>query len=509
MTDLPPVYYINMERSEARRIAMENEFQRYGIDATRVEAVDGSDRESLDSQIRTPSYHRIRYPREMATTASHLRAINSAYRDGQEMALILEDDVEIGLMFKTVPTLQDVISRLPDDWEILHLVGLTGLYREALAKPDLFSFRPFVTMEEYPSYFAAAYIINRRGMARLSEHIRQDGVVHICDCFLEERRMTKPFFEEYHLFFADHFIFGRCRSYRTTKPYANIKAEDTNIQLDNDGNFIDHHKNTHQRIRDYISLHHETTTWILFGNKVSNRHEVTTRLLRRGIYNFLFLDTSRTQGVPYTINLDKRVIAINEIGGGCCNVSTAMKIIRSSPLFASLGRLVVVLDDKLNLMILNCRNDISDEPRIMRTVAKKVKGRQSQINRLDLKGLVQREWSDDDTPRNFVLSRKGLKQLALENTKEDIHSILSRAMLKSYKQFVQRTGRKDGYIRLENKYPGTYFRLADIELPRALLGGDGAAPNNLSADVDKEMAKMSPQKQQSGEKGSALIYPRR
>lgn len=73
---LPFVYWINLERSDARRRRMQAALDERGLLNARVEAVDGADPSALLAAMHTV----IGRPAELACTASHLRAIEQIGR---------------------------------------------------------------------------------------------------------------------------------------------------------------------------------------------------------------------------------------------------------------------------------------------------------------------------------------------------------------------------------------------------------------------------------------------
>ena len=152
-----PVYYINLDRSSARRELLESKFRDYGLSPIRVPAVDGK----KIKNIKGGSADGINFvssfsltPYEVACTLSHFRAIERARDDGHDLALVLEDDMAPDLIPYWEETLHQVIAKLPEDWTVINL-------------------NPSCELKKLSSYSkrhcwsAEAYLINRKGM----EHI--------------------------------------------------------------------------------------------------------------------------------------------------------------------------------------------------------------------------------------------------------------------------------------------------------------------------------------------------
>jgi hypothetical protein len=149
-----PVYWINLDRAPERRSLMEEQFARHAVrDHTRVVALDqrllpgrwreeGPDAGWRDHDVVEgdgegallwlPSWkrelvlasRRLGIVRSMAAvTLSHVAAIEAAYEAGHAFALIVEDDLGLGLLPSwSHATLSEVLDEAPDGWHVLQLV---------------------------------------------------------------------------------------------------------------------------------------------------------------------------------------------------------------------------------------------------------------------------------------------------------------------------------------------------------------------------------------------------
>ena len=98
--------------------------------------------------------------KELATCMSHLKAIRTAYKNGDDIALVLEDDVMLDDRF--VETSWDLVSAAPKNWEVLQLYvqhpKMVGHFNHLLD--------PWIFWQS-KNWAASAYFINRKGMEKL------------------------------------------------------------------------------------------------------------------------------------------------------------------------------------------------------------------------------------------------------------------------------------------------------------------------------------------------------
>jgi GR25 family glycosyltransferase involved in LPS biosynthesis len=144
-------YWINLDRADDRRGRMENMLDQYGVtNHTRINAFDGRHFNRMFSTNHSVSYvsghNSVTFPnsrgawvdgvmpspQECACALSHLKAIQRAYRDGSEIAIIFEDDVtfEHSKFWGKNETLKDLIveaGSLEKNWGIIQLswIGVT------------------------------------------------------------------------------------------------------------------------------------------------------------------------------------------------------------------------------------------------------------------------------------------------------------------------------------------------------------------------------------------------
>jgi GR25 family glycosyltransferase involved in LPS biosynthesis len=197
------VYYINMDKSIERKRFMETQGDKYGFDMTRVAGVDGSKLESktsgsfdVDGVSRTflvePGFQDYSKS-ELGCTLAHLKAIKTAYDNGDKNILIAEDDLSFGLLPLWTTDMRTVMKNAPDDWEIIKL------YRIKNDCP--YDGRDYLPATEKSCWLTAAYLVNRKGMLKVADMFKHDVLV------------IKPIEGVPDLIVADAYIYELLKSY--------------------------------------------------------------------------------------------------------------------------------------------------------------------------------------------------------------------------------------------------------------------------------------------------------
>ena len=224
-----PVLYINLDRSEQRRGRLRKESKRFGVNLIRVPGVDGDKLEWEQGTLDTP-YGKIPYvnkfnpvfisallgvspTRELGALLAHLRAIYTARFLNLPYAIIIEDDVtleHLALMDETIP---QIVSRAPRDWEVInlftpHCKSRTDHTTEFIPWHNSFCTTGFAGIAKQPCFYAAAYIINRRGIEKLANRR---------SLFLKPDLETKE--NEWPLsYVVDNYIYSLTNSYMCRTP---------------------------------------------------------------------------------------------------------------------------------------------------------------------------------------------------------------------------------------------------------------------------------------------------
>nr|WP_282567808.1 glycosyltransferase family 25 protein [Devosia sp. MC521] len=159
------IYYINLASRPDRREFMEHQLAGLGLVGTRIESATPDDltaeQLALYCNSEKPKYLR---PRELACTMSHERAWAAMLANGDERALILEDDAELSSMLPRLLAELDGI-----DIDILRLEA-TG--RRLRLLPKVQTTAGGVDLHPFRStpMGAAGYIVNARAAKALLGH---------------------------------------------------------------------------------------------------------------------------------------------------------------------------------------------------------------------------------------------------------------------------------------------------------------------------------------------------
>ena len=173
--DIPcPVYYINMDKDIDRRRFMEQQIEKMpNVSFTRVNGFNGhairnkknDSIEYNDGFIKFVNKFDGMTTSEIGCTMSHLIAIKQAYTNGDEIAMICEDDI----LFDTctlIKPIQEMINEAPKNWEILQLCSFTAkeMHEKSKNHPEIDYIR---NNGKNRHYNTACYLINRNGMENI------------------------------------------------------------------------------------------------------------------------------------------------------------------------------------------------------------------------------------------------------------------------------------------------------------------------------------------------------
>lgn len=191
-------YYINLERSKDRREAMEKKF----ANLKRVEGVDGMNLH-ISKEILSRCKMNVF---QIGCLQSHLKAIKTAYDNGDEEALIMEDDICADYLKRWEKSIQQIVDNKPKDAECIQLhCSMKSEVRKMLKMDNDYS----LWKKSYRRNSTGCYYITRKGM----EKIVKLGLDFV----------PKTFYP------ADHFIYDKIITYNYTKPLFNLKNRNTSL----------------------------------------------------------------------------------------------------------------------------------------------------------------------------------------------------------------------------------------------------------------------------------------
>lgn len=160
-----PVWIINLKRDTERLQFMQEQMQRLRIDYRVIEAVDGR---SLAEDEKTPysksialrDFGRELTPGEIGCALTHIKIWKLILDEGIEEALILEDDVHIGMALIEVLKHRD---RLPQDYQHINFSTNArqvpfGAFVTDIYRASRHSERPYLT---------SAYLLTKTGANKL------------------------------------------------------------------------------------------------------------------------------------------------------------------------------------------------------------------------------------------------------------------------------------------------------------------------------------------------------
>ena len=121
LQNLPPIYYINLDDKTDRRKVMEDQFAYWQVENyERISAYDGRNDDLSD--ILKGRYPDAMMSGEVGCVTSHLKAIKHWYDTSDSpIAIIMEDDCDIGTAFHWGFTWSEFMSHLPYDWDVIQL----------------------------------------------------------------------------------------------------------------------------------------------------------------------------------------------------------------------------------------------------------------------------------------------------------------------------------------------------------------------------------------------------
>ena len=158
------IYWINLDRSNDRRVIMDNIFKNIKVENKRIVASDGTLLSNIKSNFifTQPSNGSLG---EYGCLLSHLRTIKEFWDSKKNIALILEDDISLDFMPYWNKDLKTIISQAPDNWDIIML---------HYTDTNLNNHKNLFNRWNSKIYSTMAYVINRRGAEKIMKMYKND-----------------------------------------------------------------------------------------------------------------------------------------------------------------------------------------------------------------------------------------------------------------------------------------------------------------------------------------------
>ena len=172
-------FYINLDRNQERREAIEKEFKLYGMkNYERVPACDSN----MVTSTHEGDFGDVKYinkigdyelthvtKTELAITCSHLKTIRKAYLEDLKNAIIVEDDVRFTLMPYWEESFNNILNILPLDCDIL-------LLTTSNVNPKSKKF--FISNKEEKFTSAVCYLVTKQGMEKVNNIFFKEDIIY-------------------------------------------------------------------------------------------------------------------------------------------------------------------------------------------------------------------------------------------------------------------------------------------------------------------------------------------
>lgn len=208
------IFYINLDRSISRKEKMENQLQSFDeINYERIPAVDGNIQGEIESIMKIPENNTV--PKNaLGCTSSHLKAIKYAYESNLSEVIILEDDIDISILKKTIYKLKELWGFMKFHTDILQIHTHGSVVVPRLYKPNMKNeYFDFITKTPLNSniglWGTCGYIINRNGMKKIMKLYEEKSNLFLFDNY----KQYKPI--------ADLILYIICNTKVVNVPFIN------------------------------------------------------------------------------------------------------------------------------------------------------------------------------------------------------------------------------------------------------------------------------------------------
>uniref|UniRef100_A0A6C0IIR9 Uncharacterized protein n=1 Tax=viral metagenome TaxID=1070528 RepID=A0A6C0IIR9_9ZZZZ len=191
-----PVYYINLDNSTDRYEMFNSQINKYNIPPEQVKRISAIDGKTLNvTSIVNKIHHDIKdKPNVISCTLSHIKAIQTAYEDLCEYAIIMEDDCNFEYVLYQRYKLSDIANFLGKTYNLIQLSFMGDFeYNTKLQLSPCFIFNGYKDS-------TAAYLITRKGMKNILDSFANRNIeLYVADVTIYELaknccHLTKPYF---------------------------------------------------------------------------------------------------------------------------------------------------------------------------------------------------------------------------------------------------------------------------------------------------------------------------
>ncbi|WP_085906423.1 glycosyltransferase family 25 protein [Kiloniella majae] len=177
-----PIFIINLERSAERRNKIEKKFSAIGLNYEFHKAFDGRelDWKSLPNyahSYRLKEFGKDMTPNEIGCYLSHFTLFERILNEGLEMALIIEDDVNIT---EELPTVLENIKNVKTPWDMIRLASSRDRKFEILE--PVTEITNLVKLKGN-ACGAVGYILNQSGAKKLHSYCKT--IIHPVDIAMD------------------------------------------------------------------------------------------------------------------------------------------------------------------------------------------------------------------------------------------------------------------------------------------------------------------------------------
>lgn len=222
-----PIYYINLDRSPERKNYILNEIAKTNtnlkqadidlkLNETRITAIDGKDCENVlhyFTKNNVTPFENSSY--EVACCLSHLHAIKKAYENNENIAIIMEDDVNLQFFHENYEKFSEQTKKLSNDTEILQILP----FKEPVIGNSLYEQEIGFYKWKYFYYCAGMYLVTRKAMKK------------IIDRFFENDKLKVNYIN---CFISDLLIFSSCKTVTSNIPLALLTVTKSTIRARDD-----------------------------------------------------------------------------------------------------------------------------------------------------------------------------------------------------------------------------------------------------------------------------------